>query len=227
MQLARVSIYYPGMWSKNLLVAILTLLLVTACSEPNRPTINIHRAVEIGDLDQLERNLYWGADVNAKGPEGLTPLHKAAQKGSLVISRILVTQGADLSALDPQGHSPLVKSLIARNPLLADYLVKQGAKLDANAVLHETARLGSADRDVIDFLVKQGADIDHQDERGDTPLHTAIRHNQRVVVKYLLIRGASLDRVNQAGQTPLGLATALQHEDIARLLRQFSAPDQR
>jgi uncharacterized protein len=220
-----VSIYYPVMRCRNLLVVLISLLLLLGCSEPNPPTINIHRAVEIGDLDQLERNLDFGADVNEVGPNGLTPLHVAAQKGSQVMSRILVTHGADLSALDPQGHTPLIKALIARNTLLAAYLVKQGSALDANAVLQETARLGTADRDVIDFLLKQGADIDHQDAQGNTPLHTAIRHDQRVAVKYLLNKGARLDLVNQAGETPLGMAIALQHEDIARILRQFGAPE--
>jgi ankyrin repeat protein len=215
------------MWHRNLFILILSLWLVTGCTEPNPPTLNIHRAVQVGDLNQLERNLYWGSDVNERGPDGLMPLHTAAQKGSLVMSRILVTHGADLTVLDPQGHTPLVKALIARNTLLADYLAKQGAGLDANAVLHETARLGSADRDVIDFLVKQGASIDHQDDQGDTPLHTAIRQDQRVVVKYLLIKGARLDLVNRNGETPLGLAMALHHDDITRLLRQFGAPEHR
>ena len=221
------SIYYPNMWSRNLFLAVVTLLLSAACTNPDPPTINIHRAVQIGDLDQLERNLNWDANVNEPGPNGLTPLHRAAEKGSLVMSRILVTHGADLTAVDPQGHTPVVKALIARNTLLAGYLVEQGAKLDASSVLHETARLGSADRDVIDFLVRQGASIDHQDAGGDTPLHSAIRENQRVVVKYLLIKGARLDLVNQDGQTPLALAVALQQDDIARLLRQFGAPEHR
>ncbi|MEJ2694240.1 MAG: ankyrin repeat domain-containing protein [Candidatus Thiodiazotropha sp.] len=220
------SIYYPLMQCKNLIVLMFSLWLVLGCTKPNPPTINIHRAVKIGDLDQLERNLYWDAEVNEPGPNGLTPLHTAAQKGSLVMSRILVTHGADLGALDPQGHTPLIKALVARNTRLADYLVKQGARLDANAVLHETARLGSADRDVIDFLIKQGASINHQNNLGDTPLHTAVRHDQRVVVKYLVNRGAALDLANQAGRTPLGLAIDLQHNDIARLLRQFGAPEQ-
>jgi ankyrin repeat protein len=215
------------MWLRTLLIVILSLWLAAGCSEPTPPTITLHRAVKIGDLDQFERNLYWNSDVNQAGPDGMTPLHTAAQKGSLVMSRILVKHGADLSALDAEGHTPLIKSLIARNTLLADFLVKQGATLDADAILHETARLGSADRDVIDFLVKQGGSIDHQNERDDTPLHTAIRHGQRTVVKYLLIKGAHLDLVNQENQTPLGLAIALEHDDIARLLRQFGAPEHR
>ena len=221
------SIYYPDMWYRNLLSLIFGMWLVLGCSDPSPPTINLQRAVEIGDLDQLERNLHFQADVNEPGPTGLTPLHTAAQKGSLVMSRILVTNGADLGALDPQGHTPLIKALITRNTLLADYLVKQGAELDANAVLHETARLGTADRDVIDFLIKQDASIDYQNELGDAPIHTAVRHDQRVVVKYLLNRGARLNRVNQAGQTPLGLSIALQHNDITRMLKQFGAPEHR
>jgi ankyrin repeat protein len=40
-----------------------------------------------------------------------------------------------------------------------------------------------------------------------------------------LIKGARLDLVNRNGETPLGLAMVLQHDDIARLLRQFGAPE--
>lgn len=223
----QLSIYHPHMLRKTLPLLLLALWLPLGCSEPSQPTLTLQRAVQIGDIDQLERNLYWGVDVNQPDSQGLTPLHAAALKGSLVMCKILLQHGADLQLTDPQGHTALVKALLSRNTLVADYLVKRGAKLDADAVLHETARLGSADRDVIDFLVKQGASINNQDAQGNTPLHDAIREDRRVVVKYLVNRGADLTLTNRAGQTPLALAIALQRNDIERMLRQFGAPEER
>jgi uncharacterized protein len=213
------------MFSRIIPLVLLSLSLLQGCSQPSQPTINLHRAVQIGDLDQIERNLYWKADVNELGPDGLTPLQLAAQKGNLVTCKILLQHGADLEKRDSQGHTALTKALIARNTLLADYLTKQGAKLDANAILHETARLGVADRDVIDFLIKQGAVIDHQDTDGNTPLHNAIQYDQRVVAKYLVNRGANLALANNAGQTPLSLAIALGRIDIEHMLRKLGAPE--
>ncbi|MEJ2608691.1 MAG: ankyrin repeat domain-containing protein [Candidatus Thiodiazotropha sp.] len=206
---------------------ILCLVLLSGCSKPSEPTINLSRAVNIGDIDQLERNLYWGADVNQVGPNGLTPLHIAAQKGSLIMSKILIKNQANLESLDPQGHTPVLKALLARNTIIAEYMVKSGAKLDPDKALHITTALGSADRDVIDFLVKHGATLNKPDKQGNTPLHTAILNNQRVAAKYLITRGVNLDITNQEGLTPLALAIKTNNQDIIRILKQFGATTNR
>lgn len=206
-------------------LSLICLFILFGCSQPSEPTITLSRAVQIGDIDQLERNIHWNADINKPGPGGLAPLHVAATKGSLVMTRILVKNGADLEVTDTQGHTPLLKALIARNTIVAEYLFKSGARLDPNAALHETARLGSADRDVIGFLLRQGATLDNIDADGNTPLHSAVLNDQRVVAKYLVARGASLDIRNRAGMTPLALAIGRKNRDIERLLRQFGASD--
>ncbi|MCG7948540.1 MAG: ankyrin repeat domain-containing protein [Candidatus Thiodiazotropha taylori] len=209
------------------IIVSLCVLVLSACSKQAEPTITLSRAVQIGDIDQLERNLHWGADVNKADTSGLTPLHVAAQKGSLVMSRILVKNQADLEAVDPRGHTPVLKALIARNPIIAEFLVEKGAKIEPNSALHETAALGSADRDVVGFLIKKGAKLDNQDEKGNTPLHSAILNDQRVSAKYLINRGASLDIANQEGLTPLGLAKQKGNQDIIRMLIQFGASEDR
>lgn len=209
------------------LISLICLYTLIGCSQPSEPTITLARAVQVGDIDQLERNIHWNGDINKPGPNGLTPLHVAATKGSLVITKILVKNGADMELVDPQGHSPLLKALIARNTIIAEYLFKQGAKLDPDAALQETARLGSADRDVIGFLIRQGAALDNTDAEGNTPLHSAILNDQRVVAKYLINRGASLDIRNRAGQTPLAIALERKNSAIERILRQFGASDVR
>ncbi|MET0045081.1 MAG: ankyrin repeat domain-containing protein [Candidatus Thiodiazotropha sp. 6PLUC3] len=205
----------------------LCLILLFGCSKQPEPTINISRAVHLGDIDQLERNLYWGSDVNQAGADGLTPLHIAARKGSLVMSRILVKHQANLEALDEQGHTPLIYALIARNPIIAEYLLNSGAKLDPDNALHITAALGSADREVISFLIKHGASLDNLGDKGNTPLHSAILNDQRVTAKYLINRGASLEITNQDGLTPLELAIKRDNQDIIRILKQFGAPESR
>jgi ankyrin repeat protein len=211
--------------SKRLLLSLVYVFTLIGCTQPSEPTITLARAVQIGDIDQLERNIHWNADLNKPGPGRLAPLHVAAKKGSLVITRILVKNGADLEVTDAQGHTPLLKALLARNTIIAEYLLKSGATLDPDTALHETARLGSADRDVIGFLLRQGAILDNTDADGNTPLHSAILHDQRVVAKYLIIRGANLDIRNRAGMSPLALAIERKNRDIERILRQFGAND--
>ncbi|MCG8060606.1 MAG: ankyrin repeat domain-containing protein [Candidatus Thiodiazotropha endolucinida] len=215
------------MFNRFNLLSIVCLSTLIGCSQPSEPTITLARAVQIGDIDQLERNIHWNADINKPGPEGMTPLHVAATKGSLVMTKILVKNGADFEITDPQGHTPLLKALIARNTIVAEYLFKNGAKLDPNTALHETAKLGSADRDVIGFLLRRGATLDNTDADGNTPLHSAILNDQRVVAKYLINRGASLDIRNRAGMSPLALAIERKNQDIERILRQFGASEAR
>ncbi|MEN8166479.1 MAG: ankyrin repeat domain-containing protein [Pseudomonadota bacterium] len=209
---------------KTFLLPLLCLALsLSGCSEPKPPTINLYRAVHIGDIDQIERNLFWDAKVNQPGPDGLTALHVAAKKGDLVVVKMLLKHGADIDASDRDGYSPLQTALLARNSLVAGYLVKQNARLDANAILREAVRLGQADRDVIDFLAKQGAELDSPDEQGNTPLHIAILNGHRVNAKYLVEKGADIDLADRSGRTPLELAIERGEADIERMLRQFGA----
>ena len=211
------------MQSKLILTTTLCLAIFIGCSTPEPPTINFYRAVHIGDIDQIERNLYWNVDVNKPGPDGLTALHVAVHKGSLVVVKMLLRHDADLEATDGEGNTPLAAALLARNTLVADYLVNQQAMVDANALLEKTIRQGKADRDVIDFLVKHGAELNSPNAQGNPPLHQSILDGYRVIAKNLVRKGADINARNSAGHTPLELAMEIGEQDIARMLRQFGA----
>ncbi|EGW56028.1 ankyrin repeat domain-containing protein [Candidatus Endoriftia persephonae] len=206
-----------------LLPSLLALLLMAGCSKPDRPTINLYRAVHVGDIDQIERNLYWDADINATGPDGRTPLHVAAERGLLVVVSILLDHGADIDAKNTFGKSPIYTAVMARRPLIARQLADQGAQFEPNEMLIEAVRSNSASRDIIEFLIKRGAKINVTDKDGNTPLHIAVLQNHRVIVKHLIAKGAEVNQRNHAGQTALQLAIANNSEAIIAILHKYGA----
>jgi ankyrin repeat protein len=202
------------------------LLILGGCSEPDPPTLALYPAVERGDLDQIERHIHWGTDINAIGPDGRRPLHSAAEAGRLVITRLLLDNQADIDALDDQGHTPLYLAIMAGRTQVADLLLERGARFDPTRLLHAAVRNRVGDRDVIRFLAERGADLNAPDDTGETPLIQAIRLRDRWLAKLLIAQGADVNAPDAGGRSPLGWARSTDNEEIARLLHRNGAiPD--
>ncbi len=208
---------------RSLFASLLALLFAVACSEPAEPTIGLYRAMHAGDLDQVKRNLYWGADVEQPGPEGERPLHVAAAAGRYVLVKLLLEEGADVDAPNGDGQSPLYVALMARRSRVAQELVAAGAQFEPSALLRELALNNVGDRDAIGFLLAQGADINQTDANGDNALHLAVSRGYRVVVKHLINAGADVNAVNGAGATPLAIALEGGSSEIVDMLQRNGA----
>ena len=145
---------------KTLLILTLMALIVAlgACAEPDRPTVPLYLAIQRGDLDQLERHIHWGTDINVALPGGRYPLHSAAEKGRFVMAKTLLSNGADIGALTEQGDSALDLAILSGRTQVAELLLDSGARLDASTLLIKAASLGVTDRDTVKFLVEAGAD---------------------------------------------------------------------
>ncbi|MBK1700701.1 ankyrin repeat domain-containing protein [Thiococcus pfennigii] len=207
------------------LVTLLSICLVAllACSAPQEPTVNLFRAVELGDLDQVERHLYWDTDLEETDAAGDRPLHIAAQQGRIAIARALVRHGADLSARDGDGHTPLEVALIRGRTQLAEMLIDEGAPLAAQDMLFRLVREGVSDRDSLAFLVERGADLDARDADGLAPIHRAVADGRLELTTRLIRAGIDINRHDEAGRTPLAIALTNGDRDIIALLRQFGA----
>jgi ankyrin repeat protein len=147
-----------------------------------------------GEMSKTEvANALWlierGADVNARNEEGATPLHHAADANSLVIIDALVAKRAQVT-LSTYGQTPLFYCLSTN--------------------FSNTA--------IWDRLIALGCDVNHVDERKDTPLLRAQSSWNVKAVAYLLTRGADPSHRNAEGETALESATALNQEKIIKVL---------
>ncbi|WP_428603333.1 ankyrin repeat domain-containing protein [Sedimenticola sp.] len=206
----------------NLLV-LTVLLFLAGCSEPDKPSIPLNLAVERGDINQIERHILWGSDINKLNINGEAPIHVATRQGSYIVVKLLTEKGADINLLDKQGISALGHAILAGRTQIADYLIKQGAKQDPDRLLDLMVKAGEKDRDVIPLLIKWGAKINHQNELGQTPLILAVTAGNRVLVKHLIQNGADVNLADHAGLSPLAIARERQDEDIIRMLERNGA----
>lgn len=206
-----------------LLTAALILTLLTACGKPDQPTIGLYLAIHRGDIDQIERHIAWGTDINSMDAEGRLPLHDAAVKGEHVIAKLLIEHGAKINARDRDGHTPTYHAIITGRTQVAELMNKMGAEIEADRLLDAVIRERVQDRDIIPLLLRWGADINHRDSDGNTPLIQAVSDQQRVLAKFLIANGADVNSVNNRGERPLDIANRLQNGDIIRLLQRNGA----
>jgi ankyrin repeat protein len=206
------------------LVAIVTLALtLTACSEPDRPSVPLYLAVQRGDLDQLERHIYWKTDINAVLTDGRYPLHIAAEQGRIVMVRTLLKHGADINQRSVGGDTPLDLALLNGRTQLAELMLKEGATLDPTALLLKAAGIGVTDRDTVRFLIARGADSEARNADGDTPLLIAIRQDNHRLANHLVDLGADVNVTSADGQSALTLARSLRLPELISLLTRQGA----
>ncbi len=206
-----------------LAIALASLALLTACSEPDKPSVSLYLAVQRGDLDQLERHIFWGTDINARLPNGQYPLHVAAEKGRIIMVRTLLEHGAEIDRQSAAGHSALDLAVLTGRTQIAELLLKHGAQLDPSALLLEAAEAGVTDRDSVRFLIERGADTEQRNAAGDTPLVIAIRQDNHRLAAHLVNQGADVNVKTADGRSALELARELRLPELVSLLQRHGA----
>ena len=162
--------------------------------------------------------------INSKTYEGLTPLHYAAYKGNLEVSKLLINNGADYTSVTNLGKNVIHLSAEGNQPsLMLYYLNKKIFDISCQDFNNSTplhwACYSGAD-DSIKFLINLNAEINSFDKNELTPLHLATLYNKKNIVIKLLQNGAIKDVTNSKGETPLYLAWKKKYKEIYNILKE-------
>jgi len=170
----------------------------------------LFRSISDGDLNEFSRLINNGVHHSTRNKLGETPLYVAAEKGQLGIAKLLIAQGADAKALTPNGETVLHAAAMIESSALMSALIEAGAEVnaanrDGETPLHWAALTGTFL--AVKALADAGADLNVQDpQRGNTPLHAAVSHDDIVLIHYLLSKNVRTDIRNIAGVTALEFA---------------------
>jgi uncharacterized protein len=194
------------MLARPFFAIFLTAFLVSATAFAAAPNGALALAAERGDQAQVRSLIRQGADVNASGVDGSTPLHRAVFGDRLDVASLLVKAGARVTATDRYGVTALALACINGNAKMIRLLIEAGA--DPNMVdsagepaLMAAARTGVPD--ALRALVDAGAKVDARDTQfQQTSLMIAVRENQADAVAFLISQHAAVDAQTRKGPLP-------------------------
>lgn len=135
---------------------------------------DVSDAAAAGDVEAVRRFLDADPSVlEARTPDGFTPLHLAAYLGQPAAVEVLLAAGADPNAVadNPSRLRPLHGATAARMLASVRLLLDAGAEPDAQQEGGYTALMAATmhgDEDIVVLLLDRGADPDVRTEDGRT-----------------------------------------------------------
>ena len=135
-------------------------------------------AIYEGRHQMVELLIKYGFDVNDKGNNDFTPLHRVWSK--TFIARILIRHGANIHSRTIHGYTPLHAAAFDGFSNVADLLIQNGAEIDAKSNTKDTPlmmALANMSFKTIKCLSKLGASMKNRNDQGMSPLEVAIGKN--------------------------------------------------
>ncbi|XP_047100853.1 protein VAPYRIN-like [Schistocerca piceifrons] len=210
------------------------------------------QAAKQGAVGEMQALLAKGADVGARGSEGMAALHWAAVEGRVEAVRCLLEGGAEVDARSNDQNTPLHTATSApatpgtRRQPHSDRGRTPAAAAPPTAARHTpppdeaaVSRLRTLSRKErgsrliqaakqgavgeMQALLATGADVGARDSEGMAALHWAAVEGRVEAVRCLLEGGAEVDARSNDQNTPLHTATRYGHAAVVRLLVAASA----
>jgi Ankyrin repeats (many copies) len=133
---------------------------ISTTTKPLRTHTLLHIAVAKGEIENIEKQVKNGIDLNCLAGDGLAPLHWSIAPETIEPMKKLLELGANPNVITYQGATPIMNAV-------------QSNKIDK-----------------LQLLVESGGLVNLKDNRGFTALHRAAEMGHIEIVKYLLDKEA-------------------------------------
>ena len=126
-------------------------------------------------------------------------LHRLASEGNETELIDLINNGTDINEEDDDGLTALHHAAKGGHAKCVEILLQNGANVNGKtSPLHMVRDVKSAQ-----LLLKAKTTLNAHDERGNSPLQTAISKGRQELVEFFLSVGADVQYTNAKGETPL------------------------
>jgi ankyrin repeat protein len=216
-----------------------TVMSSTELAKKKKLDLKLIEAARDGRKADVIALLKEGAHVNGRDADDETPLIAAAanhlQPDPSVID-VLIAAGADVNANDNNWPAFFAATFInleavpdmniQHKLLMADKLVKAGANVnaknyDGDTALHILARFPTDFNSVmpmLELILQNNPNLNIRNERGTTPLSTAILSRNREFTKRLLQEPYVQINIPDAAVPPLDMAIWVEDVELAKML---------
>ncbi len=170
---------------------------------------NLMIAASKGYVNEIDRLIKKGADINAATYEGATPLIFAISNKKTDAVKKLLSYNPEVNNKTLTHESPLLISVKNRSFDICESLLRAGADVDivdhhgVSALLHSSV---NGYTDIVDLLLYYDASTDIKSDEGITPLHGAIWSGFEDITDILIQNGANMEARDNDGYTPFLMA---------------------
>lgn len=178
------------------------------------------------DMRKIKLYIRSGANVDAMGKLGVSPLCAAAQTGNIDAVNVLLDANANILQKNASnGLTPVFCAIEGNNIEILEKLLDEGVSIRTRteqglSMVQYASLLGR--EQMLSYLLTKGADPNMQNMYGQTALHYAVTQDNSYILNILLSAGALVDVVDIRGNSPIDLAQKLDKQSYVRQLSRYS-----
>lgn len=172
-----------------------------------------------------EESTKWSI-INAKDPDGMTPLMLACAGGHEGVARLLMLLQPNTTLRDATDHTALYYATICGRESLAEMILSTETPIDSFKDIGDVflRAAGHGLTNIINRCLEGGIAVndvalkDYKDNNGHKAIHHAAKSGNEGIVSILLEDGARLDDTDDKERTPLVLAAEAGQADMVKVL---------